>query len=227
MPSRNIVKIYVSNGIYHVYNRGVEKRNIFEDKQDYGVILKYLKEYLSPPPKPEDLKTIFNLRGGTFKGIRRQPKNYNKQVELMAYCIMPNHFHLLIKQNTDRVMIDFLRSLLTRYSIYFNKKYDRVGKLFQGHYKAVLVTEDNYLLHLSRYIHLNPSEYTDNLEDAYSSYADYLGLRKTEWVKPDLILNFFNKEVAPEFKKLVSYKDFVENYSKDSAEILGRLTIED
>jgi len=227
MPSRNIVKIYVSNGIYHVYNRGVEKRNIFEDKQDYGVILKYLKEYLSPPPKPEDLKTIFNLRGGTFKGIRRQPKNYNKQVELMAYCIMPNHFHLLIKQNTDRVMIDFLRSLLTRYSIYFNKKYDRVGKLFQGHYKAVLVTEDNYLLHLSRYIHLNPSEYTDNLEDAYSSYADYLGLRKTEWVKPDLILNFFNKEVAPEFKKVVSYKDFVENYSKDSAEILGRLTIED
>jgi len=111
--------------------------------------------------------------------------------------------------------------------MFFNKKYQRIGGLFQGPYKAILITDDNYLLHLSRYIHLNPSEYTDNLTETYSSYADYLGLRKTKWVKPDFILNFFNKEIAPEFKKVNSYKDFVENYNKDPVEILGNLTLED
>jgi len=116
--------------------------------------------------------------------------------------------------------------LLTRYSIYFNKKYDRVGSLFQGRYKAVLVLENNYLLHLSRYIHLNPSEYSSNLIGAYSSYANYLGSRKTRWVKPDFVLNFFNKEISPEFKKVISYKDFVENYKNGSTEILGKLTLE-
>ena len=110
--------------------------------------------------------------------------------------------------------------------MYFNKKYDRVGSLFQGPYKAVLITEDNYLLHLSRYIHLNPSEYKDRLASEYSSYADYLGLRKTRWIKPDVVLNFFNKPVAQEFIKINNYKDFVEKYKKDPAEILGNLTLE-
>lgn len=119
-----------------------------------------------------------------------------------------------------------MRSVATRYSSYFNKKYDRVGPLFQGRYKAVLITEDNYLLHLSRYIHLNPLEYTKDLIKAYSSYADYLDLRKTPWVKPNIILKFFNSSIIPEIKKINSYKDFVENYKKDSSEVLENLTLE-
>ena len=227
MPAKNAIKTYVEGGYYHIYNRGVEKRSIFKDQQDYKVFLKYLKESLSYPPKPEDIKTIFTLQGENFKGIPRKPKNFHKEISLMAYCLIPNHFHLLIKQEPKDSIERFLKSLLTRYSMFFNKKYQRIGGLFQGPYKAILITDDNYLLHLSRYIHLNPSEYTDNLTETYSSYADYLGLRKTKWVKPDFILNFFNKEIAPEFKKVNSYKDCVENYNKDPVEILGNLTLED
>jgi putative transposase len=227
MPSRNVVKSYIENSFYHVYNRGVEKRSIFEDTQDYKVFLKYLKEYLSEPPKPEDLKTIFTLQGETFKGLKRQPKNYSGKVILIAYCLMSNHFHLLIQQKSKTDMQEFLRSICTRYSIYFNKKYERVGGLFQGPYKAALITEDAYLLHLSRYIHLNPLEHADGMVGAYSSYADYLELRKTDWVKPDHILNYFNQKLASEFKKFNSYKDFVEKYKNDATEILGKLTLED
>ena len=226
MPSRNVVKTYVKDGYYHIYNRGVEKRKIFKSSQDYKVFLKYLKEYLTPPPKTEDLKTIFTLQGATFKGVPRQPKNYAKKIELVAFCLMPNHFHLLIKQTSENDMKDFMRSLATRYSMYFNKKYERVGKLFQGHYKAVLITDDTYLLHLSRYIHLNVSEYSTNLVKAYSSYADYLGIRKTKWLNPELVLTFFNKAVLPELEKINSYKNFVEKYKEDSKTKLGGLTLE-
>ena len=226
MPQKNSIKTYVKDGYYHIYNRGVEKRTIFEDEMDYKVFLKYLKEYLSQPPKADDLKITFTLQGASFKGIKRQPKNYFTKIELLAYCLMSNHFHLLIRQTDQKLIERFMRSLATRYSMYFNKKYDRIGKLFQGHYKAVLITEDTYLLHLSRYIHLNPLEYTNNLIEAYSSYADYLELRKTAWVKSNLILNYFNQKLAPEFKKFNSYKDFVEKNKKDPAEELGKLILD-
>lgn len=227
MPSKNIVKIYVKEGFYHIYNRGVEKRTIFEDEQDYKVFLNYLKEYLSVAPDPKTLKKKFTLKGNTFKGIPRQPKNYHKEIDLIAFCLMPNHFHFLIKQHTKDAIKMFMRSLATRFSMYFNKRHNRVGKLFQGHYKASLIKDDIYLLHLTRYIHLNPLEYTNNLANAYSSYANYLGLRKASWVKPDIILSFFNYKILPELKKINLYKDFVEKYKKDSKIYLGDLTLEE
>jgi len=226
MPAKNAIKTYVENGFYHIYNRGVEKRKIFQDQQDYNVFLNYLKEYLSPPSKDEEIKTIFILQGESFKGIARRPKNYYEKIELVSYCLMPNHFHLLVKQSSKDSMEKFLRSLATRYSMYFNKKHKRVGSLFQGPYKAVLVNEDTYLLHLSRYIHLNPYEYTKNLTEAYSSYADYLKLRSTPWVKPEIILKFFNNPTSLEIQKFNSYKKFVEEYESKS-DILGNLTLED
>lgn len=220
MPSRNVYKTLIKDGYYHVYNRGVEKRTVFLVEKDYMVFLNNLKIYLTKPDEP-------SLQGTTLKTLPRQRKNYNTGVELIAYCLMPNHFHILIKQIDDNSLKNFMKSLTVKYSMYFNKKYDRVGQLFQGRYKAVLITNDSYLLHLSRYIHLNPSEYTNNLVDAYSSYGDYLGLRKTKWIKPDIVLNFFNKQVTPEFKKINNYKDFVEKYKKDPTELLGRLTLEE
>lgn len=226
MPARNSRKIYSDGGMYHVYNRGVEKRIIFEDEQDYKVFLKYLKEYLSPPSK-SPTKTSFLIRNQSYVGIERQPKNYNTQLELLAYCLMPNHFHLLIKAIQGKSLKTFMQSLLTRYSMYFNKKYKRVGSLFQDRYKAVFVNEESYLLHLSRYIHLNPAEYTKDLLKAYSSYADYLGLRNTEWINSKLILSYFNNKVLPDFVKVNSYKNFVENYKSDSKSILGNIIIEE
>lgn len=227
MPSRNLIKVNVKNGYYHIYNRGVEKRIIFKDEQDYKVFLGYLKEYLSPPPKPEDIVKIFTLQGTTFKGIARQPKNYYQKIELVAYCLMPNHFHLLIKQIDKNSMSSFMRSLATRYSMYFNKKNDRVGSLFQNIYKAVYISNESYLLHLSRYIHINPTEYIENILEAYSSYAEYLGKRKTDWVKPGVILQYFDNAKLTFFKRTNSYKDFVEKYQKNSEDVLKELTLED
>lgn len=228
MPAKNTIKIYAENTIYHIYNRGVEKRKIYLDDQDYSVFLNYLKEYLSPPQifgkkSKKSLDMQDALQGRTFKG-----KNYFGQIELMAYCLMPNHFHLMIKQNTNKNAIkEFVQSLLTRYSMYFNKKYNRVGTLFQGKYKAVIIINEIYLLHLSRYIHANPYEYTKDLVNAYSSYSSYLGLTHTPWLKPDLILNFFeNNKNSVEFKNINTYKGFVEEYIKDNKEFLKDIKLE-
>jgi putative transposase len=231
VPKKHSIKVFVENSYYHVYNRGVEKRIIFQDKQDYKVFLSYLKYALSKLPKPEDVKKPFKtttFKGLPFKGVPRLPKNFIKEIQLIAYCLMPNHFHLLIKQVNKNSMTSFITSIITRYSMYFNKKYKRVGRLFQGPYKAVRIKDDAYLLHLSRYIHLNPEENTKNLEEAYSSYADYLGLRNTKWIKPKAILDFFNitTDLDLGIKKPSTYKDFVESYRTNPIATLGKLTLE-
>lgn len=225
MPGRNTLKVYVNNGFYHIYNRGVEKRVIFEDSRDYKVFLKYIKEILSPID-PENQNTTFYLRGQSYKAEKKPLKNYQGEIDLLAYCLMPNHFHFLLRQKNKESLQGFMRALMTRYSMYFNKRYERVGSLFQGRYKAVLVNEEPYLLHLSRYIHLNPLEYTPNIEKAYSSYSDYIGKRKTLWLKPGVILSFFNSKVLIDFKKVNSYRDFVEKYKANSLSMLGELVLE-
>jgi putative transposase len=103
--------------------------------------------------------------------------------------------------------------------VFFNNKCDRIGRVFQGRYKAVIIGNDTYLLHLSRYIHLNPIEYTKNLTEVYSSYADYLHLKKTAWVKLEIIFKFFNNSVIPDIKT-------VNNYKRDSSRVLEDLTLE-
>lgn len=226
MPRKNSLKVFVENGYYHIYNRGVEKRTIYKDDSDYSVFLSYLKYALSEPPNPEKYKKTFTLQGSPFKGVPRLPKNFKEKIDLFAFCLMPNHFHLLIKQKTNNALTSFMMSLITRYSMYFNKKYDRVGSLFQGIYRAVLITDEKYLLHLSRYIHLNPSELTKDLTSAYSSYADYLDLKNTKWLKKDIILKQFDKRVSVEFKKINSYRDFVEKYRQEDKLILGNLSID-
>lgn len=224
MPAKNVVKTYVIDGIYHVYNRGVEKRIICADAQDYKVFLSYLKAYLSPLLK---VTKEFTLQGVTFKGVLRQPKNYHGKIKLLAYCLMPNHFHLLIQQTSSEIIAEFMQSLATRYTMYFNKRHKRVGALFQGAYRAVLIQEDPYLLHISRYIHLNPAEHVEDLSKAYSSYADYLGLRHTSWLGVDAVLDFFKEGSLPGLRHINSYKAFVENTEIDSEEFLGDLTIDE
>jgi putative transposase len=232
VPRKHSIKEYLEDAYYHVYNRGVEKRTIYQDTQDYNVFLSYLKYALSKPPKPEDVKKPFKIttfKGLPFKGVPRLPKNFQKEIELVAYCLMPNHFHLLIKQVNKNSMTSFITSIITRYSMYFNKRHRRVGRLFQGPYKAIRIKSDEYLLHLSRYIHLNPEEHTDALEGAYSSYTEYLGKRKTKWIKPKIVLDFFN--TAPDLdlgiKKPNTYKGFVESYRTQGLSDLGKLTLEE
>jgi putative transposase len=192
VPAKNVIKLYAENGYYHLYNRGVEKRIIFQDDQDYKVFLGYLKTLLEPPT-PIEMRTV-TIGAYLFEAPKRPLNNFNKEIELLSYCLMPNHFHLLLKQNSSRGIESFMRSLITRYSMYFNKRNNRIGCLFQGTYKATLVENETYLLHLSRYIHLNSHNHLyakdTPLHIHYSSYGDYLGLRKTSWIKTDLILSY-------------------------------------
>lgn len=229
MPTKNRIKSYIENGYYHIYNRGVEKRTIFQDSQDYRVFLHYLKLYLSPP---ESLKSI---KGNSFIEHPRQRSlnNFHGKITLVAYCLMPNHFHLLLKQEPAKGIEEFMRSLGTKYVQYFNKRHKRIGPLFQDIYKAVLIETDDQLLHLSRYIHLNPLEIntkdgplSKKLLNSYSSYADYLGKRETKWMHPKEILSFFKTAQKTSLKDILSYQSFVEDYQEPPEEILGELILE-
>jgi putative transposase len=157
MSGKNSTKVYVEKGYYHIYNRGVEKRSIFQDAQDYGIFLSYLKDYLSPKDEKElrDKLGKRNIssreRDHIWHSLRMN--NFSQEITLLAYCLMPNHFHLFVKQNNLESIDKFMNSLSTRYVMYFNRKYSRVGALYQDVYKAVLVNTDEQSLHLSRYIH--------------------------------------------------------------------------
>lgn len=229
MPAKNVLKLYLENGYYHIYNRGVEKRTIFQNEQDYQVFLHHLKLYLSPPQKQKGYSF-------TEKTKQRPLNNYHEEINLLAYCLMPNHFHLLLKQKSANIIQYFMRSLGTKYVQYFNKRYQRVGPLFQDTYKAVLVQTDEQLLHLSRYLHFNPGKETISTKEgdlqrillySYSSYADYLGKRKTNWLNSEEILSFFKTAQKSNLKDILSYQSFVENYTQSPEESLGVLILDD
>jgi putative transposase len=219
MPAKNTRKQYLENGYYHLYNRGVEKRIIFLDEQDYSVFLSYLKEYLLPK---DEKKLHERLSDETISSKEREKvlsllrlNNFSEEIYLLAYCLMPNHFHFFVKQKSLNSIDKFINSLCTRYTMYFNKKYKRVGSLYQGVYKAVLIENESQFLHLSRYIHKQAIKI-----DKPSSYPEYLGLRKTEWVRPEEILPYFSKS-----NPSLSYEAFVNQ--EDDYETLKDLTLED
>ena len=221
------------NKVYsHIYNKGVENRNLFNDQQDYEVFLGFLKDYLTPPPDSEKVKKTFSVKGRTFKGIPHQPKNYFKKVELIAYCLMPDHFHLLVNQLIEGSLEKFIRSLCTRYAIYYNKRHQRRGSLFSGPYKKVDITNVSELLHLTRYFHREP--FQENLNDnnlsknVYTSYRDYLGARVTPWIKSNSALSYFDKSKNKYFKGVSGYKNFVEKYKlkREEKKTLERIIIE-
>lgn len=188
MPSRNRVKTYVPQSYYHIYNRGVNKRKIFLDDQDYRVFLNLLKRYLDEEPAKDN------------KG--REYESLHGRIKLLAYCLMPNHFHLLIYQENAEDMTRLLRGVATSYTKYFNKKHKRIGPLFQDAFKASHIVSDEYLQHISRYIHLNPQGYKSW---PYSSLDYYLNRKSAGWVEPDMILGLFG---PGEYERFVAdYED--------------------
>lgn len=168
------LRIEFENAFYHVFNRGLEKREIFKSKADYEAFLKIL--------------TLLQVRFA---------------VKIHSYCLMPNHYHLFVetpKPNLSR----FMRELNGSYTQSFNRSYNRVGPLFQGRFKAILVDQDNYALELSRYIHLNPvkAKISELAQDyPWSSYAFFVGnKKKPEFLGTDFILS--------QFKDLKAFKQF-------------------
>ena len=147
-----IQKISYQGGYYHVYNRGNRKQDIFIEDVDYV---------------------------GYLERLRKCKDKY--KISIICYCLMPNHFHLLLRQDSEIPIFKFIQPLHTSYSMYFNNKYDKVGHLFQGPFKQKVIDKDEYLLQVSSYIHLNPvvdglASKPENYQ--WSSYPDYIGMRE-------------------------------------------------
>lgn len=180
----------VSGEWYHLYNRGTDKRDIFTSDKDYERFLRLM--YLCNSSVPADLKlqgetlyeaTLFN-RGETL-------------VDLVVYCLMPNHFHFLVREKADGNISRFMQKLTTGYTMYFNKRHERSGALFQGVFKSQHAKDDQYFKYVISYIHLNPIKLIEpkwkeaGISDKdlasdylrkyrYSSYPDYIGKNRLE-----------------------------------------------
>lgn len=185
---------FALNEYYHIFNRGNNKTNIFLSDSDRKRFQRLL--YFCNSDQPVITKTI---QGRTLDKIKR----VNRLVDIGAYCLMPNHFHLLLKGRTENGISIFMQKLSTAYSMYFNKRNDRTGGLFEGKFKATHADSDEYLKYLFAYIHLNPVKMVDpewrengvfdcevarkHLEKySYSSYLDYTGMKRDEGAIVDM-----------------------------------------
>lgn len=194
MPAKTLFRAVQKEAFAHIYNKGIEDRLIFNEDADFKTFIRYLKEYLNSPADTESTKKVFTVKGKTFRGTPHQPKNYFNQVRLIAYSLMPNHFHLILYQNKEKAIEKFIRSLCTRYSMYYNKKYKRAGALFEGPYKSAYIVDIANLTPLSMYIHQHSN---------YSSLPEYLGQKKTDWISPRIVLVSL-KDGSDSYKKLIN-----------------------
>ena len=212
---------FVTGEYYHIYNRGIDKRVIFKLKRDYERFIILL--YLANSQESFRLDDLLNKQHKTFDEILVLDKG-KPLVSIGAWCLMTNHFHLMVRQEVDGGITKFMKKLGTGYSMFFNIKYQRKGALFGGLFKSKLIgVDDNYMKQLFVYIHLNSLEiefpdwgkeinksssdmkkFLESYE--YSSYLDYIGNDRIE-------KNILNKKNFPDyFEEENSFKDFVEGY---------------
>lgn len=148
--------LFAEDNYYHIYNRGVEKRDVFLDDFDRFRFIHDLFEFNDTAPAGKFSK---GKSPAPSQHSEVQPPNITKRIPLVkihCFCLMPNHYHMLVEQIRDGGVIDFMKKLGTGYTMYFNKRYNRVGPLFQGRFKAVHIDEKAHLRYLPLYIHLNP-----------------------------------------------------------------------
>lgn len=201
MPSRFIP--FVNEEFYHIFNRGTGQMQIFNQNRNYQRFIKTMLYYQIQGPKPRF--SLFNPENVHLDKNR-------KIVEIVCFCLMPNHFHFLIQQKMDKGITEFASKLSNSYTKYFNTKNHRQGPLLQGEFKAVHVETNEQLLHLSRYIHLNPLvSYISKSLDQYrwSSYLEYKKKENTNFFSKEIILN--------QFKTTLDYEEFIlnqEDYGK-------------
>jgi REP element-mobilizing transposase RayT len=151
-------------GYYHIFNRGANKQKLFLCPSNYAFIIRKMNQF---------------IRFG---------------VGVIAYCLMPNHYHFLLRQENEYPVNQFIQSIFNSYSKAFNVMYNRKGTLFEGPFKAVGILEENYLIHLCRYIHRNPLEagLVEKLTDwPYSNYPEWINKRTGNLVDQDFIAEYF------------------------------------
>ncbi len=217
MPRRKVP--LVTGEYYHIFNRGVNKQPIFEGKRDYKRATEIIGFYTAANT-PLRYSKFMKLPKDSRIEYLNETKKQKTKIELIAFCLMPNHFHFLIKQSLDQGIVEFMRQFQISHTNYFNKKYARTGPLLQGQFKNVLIEDEKQLLHLTRYIHLNPYtshviNSTDTLSTyAWSSFPEYLGKVQNEFCNKKLILQLFENANR--------YRTFVLNhadYQKKLSEI--------
>jgi|SRR3989344_417453 len=192
---------------YHVFNRAVNKQIIFHNTSDYYRFLFLILYFQSPLIFQQIGRSVKNFVRSRALDISYEKEIISKRtVELVAFCIMPNHFHLIVKELEEKGIAAYMQRVLTAYSKYYNTKYNKTGHVFQGPYQAVHIEDDRQLLYLSAYIHRNPRELINwlNKEDKYqwSSYQDHIG--ENRW--GDLLLS---NVILEQFKNRKKYQEFV------------------
>ena len=212
---------FVPGEYYHIYNRGIDKRIIFKSVYDYQRFMMLL--YVANSDDSLRLDNLINILHKNYQEIF-YCKRGKQLVSIGAWCLMPNHFHILIKEEIEGGITKFMRKLSVGYSMYFNIKYQRTGSLFGGLFKSKNISDDRYFRHLFGYVHLNPldlefSEWEGLVGEKnpkawqeflnkypYSSFMDYIGIERCE-------NNILNKEAFPEyFSSNKSSEDFIESY---------------
>lgn len=198
--------IFANEQIYHIFNRGVERRTIYLNKREYQRSIETIR-YYQHMQIPKKFSEYLNLSAEAKESyLNNIYSKLKKHIEIISYCLMPNHFHLLIKQKEDQGITKFMANFTNSYTKYFNTKYSRVGPLFQGLFKAVLIETTEQLIHISRYIHLNPVSsfiiQPSELEKYnWSSYPEYVYPSSKNLCSPSLVMN--------NFKSIEDYKKFV------------------
>lgn len=188
--------VFANDEIYHVYNRGVERRPVFTNKREYGRAFDALKFYRFSD-LPLRLSKFLVIPENERSELITNISKHDKLIEIIAYCLMPNHFHFLLKQTRVNGISRFLANFTNSYTKYFNTKHDRVGPLFQGLFKAVHIETDEQFIHVSRYIHLNPvSAFIVKVEELgnyqWSSYPEYMNKTSEGICNTRPILDFFS-----------------------------------
>lgn len=204
MPYRTIN--LTSGEYYHIYNRGVEKRDIFTEDRDYQRFIDILEYYRF---------TKSFIRFSTYNRLLIDAKQVARQrmessgdflVSILGFVLMPNHFHILVKQVHENGISLYMKNLLDSYTKYFNIKHKRVGPLFQGRFKAVYIENDEHLLHLSRYIHLNP--YTSSIVETYDELFHYPWSSLPLYVS-DMKYYLDTNLIYSQFKTKEKFKEFI------------------
>lgn len=196
----------VTGQYYHVFNRGVNRQPIFQGLRDYKRALDILN-YYSFNPKVRFSKFLLFSQEEKNNFMNSLHRLNDKLVDIVCFCLMPNHFHLLLNQLKDNGISKFMANLQNSLTRYFNTKHQRIGPLLQGQFKTVLIEDDNQLLHLSRYIHLNP--YSSYVVKDQKSLSEYPWSSLPEYISIDVAKICNSEIILSQFKDKKSYKDFV------------------
>lgn len=196
MAKKYTLKDYKNNQYYHIYNCGIDKKTIFADDEDYQHFLNYLEFYLAPfkDSTPEGFK-----KDRPSIVAHKQAMNLAGQVTLVAFCLMPDHFHLVLYQSQAGAIAAMVRRVGIQYAMYFNKKYERRGPLYEGVYKAVEIKDSDQLAYVCNYIHQKPIQ-----REIYKIGPVQMRTTSNPVKYPYSSLRFYKGELKPKWLNLVS-----------------------